>query len=88
MHRMPPRPSGIVVMSAEIEAVLAIALAKSRADRFATAGELASALADAAAGKLSAAYVERSTSLLRATPWGGWVRVTRGRPTTPTPVTR
>jgi serine/threonine-protein kinase len=88
MNRMPPRPSGIIVMSAEIEAVLAIALAKSRADRFATAGELARAFADAAAGKLPATYVERAATLLRATPWGGWTRVTRGRPTVPTPVTR
>ena len=75
-------------MSAEIEAVLAIALAKSRADRFASAGELASALAAAAAGTLSPIFVERAASLLRSTPWDAWISIRRGQRTSPAPVVR
>jgi serine/threonine-protein kinase len=85
MNRMPPKPSEMARISSDVEAVLAIALAKSPSDRFATAGELATALSAAAASKLSPALVERAASLIRATPWGGWVSSSRGRATIPTP---
>ena len=43
VYRMPPRPSSVADLSPQVEAVLAVALAKSPADRFARAGELARA---------------------------------------------
>ena len=75
VYRNPPRPSELVAMPEAVEAVLAIALAKDRADRFATAGELAAALAAAASGTASPALAERAANVLRGSAWGRW----RGR---------
>jgi serine/threonine-protein kinase len=74
VYRMPPQPSQIARVSLEVEAVLAVALAKDPRDRFATAGELAAALAEAAAGVPSPYVLERATALIRRAPWGQWLR--------------
>ena len=74
VYRMPPRPSQTGRVPAAVEAVLAIALAKDPRDRFATAGELATALAEAAGGAASPAVVERATAIVRDAPWGQWLR--------------
>jgi serine/threonine-protein kinase len=47
VHHMPMRPGSIAPVSSQIDAVLAIGLAKSRDARFQTAGELAAAYAAA-----------------------------------------
>ena len=52
VYRMPVQPSRVAEVSPQVEAVIAIAMAKTPGDRFAKAGELAAALADAVDGKL------------------------------------
>ncbi|MDB4952497.1 MAG: serine/threonine protein kinase [Myxococcales bacterium] len=74
VYRMPPRPNQYAAVSEAVESVLAVALAKSPDDRFSTAGELAAALAEAAAGVLSPIVTERATAILRRAPWGQWAR--------------
>jgi hypothetical protein len=61
-------------VSPALEAVLAIALAKSPTHRFATAGELANALTAALDGQLDRALQRRADALLQDTPWGVWVK--------------
>jgi serine/threonine-protein kinase len=85
VYKMPPQPSQLVPVTPQVEAVLAIALAKSVDDRFATAGEFATALAEAAADLLPAIVMERASAILRRTPWGHWMR---GRATTRAPTAR
>ncbi|HEY5925454.1 MAG TPA: serine/threonine-protein kinase [Kofleriaceae bacterium] len=72
--RMPVQPSKRAFVAPEVEAVLAIALAKSPKHRFSTAGELADALADALDGKLDRALTRRAEGLLHETPWGEWTK--------------
>jgi hypothetical protein len=85
VYKVPPQPSQLGTVSAQVEAVLAVALAKSRDDRFATAGELAAALAEAAASLLPEVTMDRAAAILRRSPWGMWAR---GRATTRAPTTR
>jgi serine/threonine-protein kinase len=70
-YRVPPRPKSV---SPGVEAVLAVALAKSPMHRFATAGELASVLDEAIAGKVDRAIAHRAHMLLADHPWGTWMR--------------
>jgi len=72
--RIPVQPSKRATVSPELEAVLAIALAKSPVHRFATAGELATALGAALDGKLDRALMRRADALLQDTPWGAWAK--------------
>jgi serine/threonine-protein kinase len=73
-YRMPAQPSQVAPgVSRDVEAVLAIALAKAPNDRFASAGELARAFRAAVTGTLDAAIVARADKLLAATPWGRWI---------------
>ena len=72
VYRMPPPPSQLAQVPPPVEAVLSIALAKSPGDRFDSAGELAAALAEAAAGFTSPVIAERSAAVLRKLPWGPW----------------
>jgi hypothetical protein len=65
-------PSKRAAVSPPIEAVLAVALAKSPDRRFATAGELATAFRAAAAGALDQAIVERADAVLADLPWDTW----------------
>jgi tRNA A-37 threonylcarbamoyl transferase component Bud32 len=74
VYKMPLQPSQIASVSPAVEAVLAVALAKSPDDRFETAGALASALRDAAAGRSSPEIVARAAGIVARTPWGHWLR--------------
>jgi serine/threonine-protein kinase len=74
VYRMPPAPSTIGAVTPEVEAVLAVALAKSPGDRFASAGELARAFDAAVAGKLPGDVALRAAGILARTPWGQWLR--------------
>ena len=73
VYRMPPQPSGFVAVTAQLEAVLAVALAKDPDARFATAGELSVALAAARAGTLPPEIEERASAIVRRFPWGRWL---------------
>jgi eukaryotic-like serine/threonine-protein kinase len=82
VYRMPPQPRSVVELSPAVEAVIAVALAKTPAQRFATAGEFASALAAAAQGTLDPEIGARAEAVLAKTPWGHWLRRERaGRQT-------
>jgi hypothetical protein len=73
-YRMPVQPSKRAEVSPELEAVLAVALAKSPVHRFATAGELAHVFIEAAGGKLDRGIGLRAAAILEDTPWGAWQR--------------
>jgi serine/threonine-protein kinase len=72
--RMPVQPSKRANVAPTLEAVLAVALAKSPVHRFATAGELAYAFEEAAMGRLDRGIAHRAVSLLHDLPWGAWQR--------------
>ena len=74
VYRMPPAPSAVGDVEPAVEAVLAIALAKSAGDRFATAGELSAAFDAAVSGKLAPELVARAEAIVAKTPWGQWTR--------------
>jgi serine/threonine-protein kinase len=74
VFKMPPAPSQLAAVSPEVEAVLAIGLAKGRGQRFASAHELAAALSDAVEGHLAHGIVTRAAAIEARTPWGQWVR--------------
>jgi hypothetical protein len=76
VYRVPLRPGRLADVPAQVEDVLAIALAKKRTDRFTSAGALADALAAAAAGALPHPLGERARAITRVAPWGTWL----GRP--------
>ncbi|MFN0250295.1 MAG: serine/threonine-protein kinase [Kofleriaceae bacterium] len=69
VHSMPVRPGAMASVSPQLEAVLAIGLAKSREQRFQTAGELAAAIDAADRGELSAELKARANAILRQLPW-------------------
>ena len=69
VHDMPLRPSSLAAIPRELEEVLAIALAKSKDDRFQSAAELADAYANAERGVISEALRRRARALLRQHPW-------------------
>ena len=69
VHQMPLRPSSITAVSPALELVLAIALAKSRDQRFTTSLELVEAFEAASTGTLPDALVTRARRLLREWPW-------------------
>jgi serine/threonine-protein kinase len=71
VYRSPARPSSVAPsLPTDLDAVLAIALAKDRDDRFASAVELASAIEAAARGGLSPDLRARAEAVLSALPWG------------------
>lgn len=71
VYRMPLRPSNVVDAAGEgVDAVLAIALAKAREDRFASAGELARALTSAFSGTHDRELRARAAALIAKHPWG------------------
>ena len=74
VYRMPPRPSSLVDLRPGVESVLAIALAKNPDLRFHSAGELARALTEAAAGRVDPTIANRAAAILARTPWGHWAR--------------
>ena len=70
VHAWPRRPSELSPrLPPEIDLVLAIGLAKHPGHRFASAGELAGALADALAGQLAPSVRDRGIALTRAGVW-------------------
>lgn len=75
VYRAPTCPSELVPgLPADVDLVLALALAKRREDRFASATELADALAAAASAELAPPLRERARGLISALPWGHTVR--------------
>jgi eukaryotic-like serine/threonine-protein kinase len=71
VFRAPRRPSALAPqLPHDVDLVLAIALAKQRDDRFATAHELAAALDAALARALPASLRERGERLVAELPWG------------------
>jgi eukaryotic-like serine/threonine-protein kinase len=69
VHRMPLRPASIAELPADVDACLAIALAKDPDDRFASGAAFASALAAALNSSLEPALRKRAAALLRRMPW-------------------
>jgi len=77
VYRNPVRPSELEPsLPPELDAVLALALAKDRGDRFASALALVDALAAAAEGQLTPSLRRSATALLRRLPWGTIARPT------------
>jgi serine/threonine protein kinase len=71
VYRMPRRPSAITRnLPAELDAVLAIALAKRPDERFQSASSFADAFVHACARELDPELQERASRLLKAQPWG------------------
>jgi serine/threonine-protein kinase len=70
VHKMPVRPGELAPVSADVDAVLAVGLAKDAEQRFASAGELADALAAAARGQLGEHLRERARTVLTDRAWG------------------
>jgi serine/threonine-protein kinase len=69
VYRMPPRPSSLAPLSADIDRVLAIGLAKDPKKRFQTATELATWFAAAAENGLPTAQRDRADELIALAPW-------------------
>ncbi|MBL8627929.1 MAG: serine/threonine protein kinase [Myxococcales bacterium] len=70
VHATPPCPSAIAPLPADVDAALAIALAKAPDHRFATARELADAVADACRAALPDELRRRGEALIALAPWG------------------
>jgi eukaryotic-like serine/threonine-protein kinase len=71
VHTAPRRPGSLVTLPADVDLVLAIGLAKDPADRFATAAELADALAAVFASSLGESIRARALRLIAR---GAWAR--------------
>lgn len=69
MHTMPPLPSKAGRLTEDVDAVLAIAMAKDATNRFDSAAEFADALEAAARGDLSNDLRSKGARLARETPW-------------------
>jgi serine/threonine-protein kinase len=69
VHRMPSRPSELAPLDADVDRWIAIALAKSPDDRFATGDELARTLGQALAGELDGKLRKRADALIRRRGW-------------------
>jgi serine/threonine-protein kinase len=69
LSTMPVRPSSLVRLPPDVDRALAIALAKDKDDRFASATELADALERAFAGRLPDELRERARAVLAKHPW-------------------
>jgi serine/threonine-protein kinase len=75
VYKNPTRPGQLVPgLPADVELVLAIAMAKDPGERFAAALELAAALRSASKGALDPALRVQAQTLLAALPWGTAVR--------------
>ncbi|ACY18287.1 serine/threonine protein kinase [Haliangium ochraceum DSM 14365] len=82
VHRMPEAPSLLSTVPADIDAVFALALAKSPGQRFASGSELSRALRVAAAGNLPEELRARARTLLARHPWNTVARPIPERPAT------
>ncbi len=70
VYQMPPRPSEVARLPADVDLVLAIAMAKRSPERFASAAELADALQAASRGALDPELRVRGERLAIKQPWG------------------
>jgi serine/threonine-protein kinase len=70
VHLMPERPSALVDVPEDVDHVLAIGMAKTREDRFASGAELAQALRAASRGELPELQREHATALIARHRWG------------------
>jgi serine/threonine-protein kinase len=66
---MPIRPSALAVLPRDVDAVLAVAMAKSPDDRFDSAEQLADELEAAMTGRAHDAIRKRATKLTTTLPW-------------------
>jgi serine/threonine-protein kinase len=66
----PPRPSALVPLHADVDLVLALALAKNARQRFHSAATFAAALRDATRGDLDEPFRDAALTLLAVQPWG------------------
>jgi serine/threonine-protein kinase len=75
VYRSPPRPSELVPhLPADVDLVLALALAKRAEHRFETVAEFAAALVLASQGRLPAPLRDRAKAAVAKLPWGRKVR--------------
>jgi serine/threonine-protein kinase len=70
VYVQPARPGELVALPPEVDAVLAIGLAKQARDRFETAVELAEAMRAALDGRARPETMERAARLIERHPWG------------------
>jgi serine/threonine-protein kinase len=75
VHVQPARPSDFADLGPDVERVLALALAKDRERRFATASMFAAALSDALRERLDARLRTDADALIAEQPWGSEVGV-------------
>lgn len=75
--RMPIQPSTRAQVDPQVEAVLAVAVAKSPVHRFATSSQLAYAFDQAVQAKLERGIAHRAEALLEEQPWA---RISGNRP--------
>jgi eukaryotic-like serine/threonine-protein kinase len=69
VHDAPIRPSALASLPADLDRVLAIALAKRKADRFKSATELADALGQAFSNRLVPSWRAAADALIKQQPW-------------------
>jgi serine/threonine-protein kinase len=69
-YSMPPQPSLVAELPHAVDSVLAVGLAKTAAERFESAGELADALAAALGGHRDDWIDRRAQALLAHMNWG------------------
>jgi len=70
VHAVPAQPSSLADLEPDVDAVLAIGLAKDPAARWSRVSELRAALADALVGNLAPPLRERAAELVARQPWG------------------
>ncbi len=69
VHRMPVRPSALASLHPDVDRLVAVALAKTAANRLASASELTRALSAALVGRLSEELRSRGDALIDTHPW-------------------
>ncbi len=74
VYRVPNQPSKLTPLPADVNRVLAIGLAKDRADRFETAVDLAAWFTAAVDGALTAEQRRRADAHIARAPWGAMLR--------------
>ncbi len=70
VYKMPTRPSVLAELPEDVDRVLAVGMAKDRADRFGTPAELAAAMILAAESQLDAGTRARADALVARHAWG------------------
>ncbi len=70
VHVMPQQPSSLAELPVDVDAALAIGLAKRADDRWQSVAELRNAVRQAVSGELDPATRQRAAALLERHPWG------------------